>query len=247
MTIIPFSRSIINNKLLNKRMSFAFQKQSIISIEAKQSLQTASSCNFALQKRTKSEEDIKAMAVSAFKIPKETENYSSEFMDPGNKKIVKLKPPTYTEIKKTYISLCWYEKIERELSSEFAIRSKKKSVVEFRLRARPIINKTFRKRLIGKTYITWLRPSVKHTSVKKTSEVDNLMERKLTEKLLFYGKFKATPDKRPSQCPLKFIQIVNHVDSGARIFPNPNISPNKQKKCVCEFFSIKKSPLFHQN
>lgn len=235
-------------------MSFIFQKQTIISIETKKSSETAGHNDSFLPKHSDSEEDLNATALSARRIQNEPENSNNESMDATNKKnkkILKILSPKYTETKNADVNFFWYEKIEQELSNEwsneFAITSKKKSVVEFRLKNSPLINKTFRKRLIGKTYHTWLRPSSKHTALKNSSKLDNLKERQLTEKFLLYGKFKATPDKRPSQCPLKFIQIVTHLDSGARIFPNRNITPNKQKKCVCEFFTIRKSPLLHQN
>ena len=112
---------------------------------------------------------------------------------------------------------------------------RKKTVVEYKLKGTPLVNKRIRKRLISKTYHTWLRPSTNKTSWETRNEG--------IAKILIYGKYKATRDTRPIICPYHLYRLKNHVANEARIFPKKYITPLRQKKCICEFFTITKSPL----
>lgn len=130
----------------------------------------------------------------------------------------------------------------------------KKSVISHKLRDTIILNKRLRKRIIMQSYKSWLRkdghdynintyidfPEGQIKLLYNNSMIDHNMHK---EKILLYGLYKSFKDRRPCECPYKSTKLLTHVNHGSAIFPRKNISPSLHKKCICEHFSIAKSPL----
>lgn len=138
----------------------------------------------------------------------------------------------------------------------------KKSVIYHRLKETIIINKRLRKKIIMQSYKSWLRKedhdNSKNTNIilpegqleiahnKSTTSLGMGLYRSHNmhkEKILIYGLYKSLQDNRPNKCPYKSTKHLTHVNNGSAIFPRRNISPSLHKKCICEHFSIAKSPL----
>ena len=227
-------------------MSF-FHNQSVVSFPKKnERFNSFNNSTFFKQSTINPHTVLNNMIQNAYISKKVSENIDDEMAKPGpnnhknislkNQAIIVLDPE---EIKKNKTlpniptnQLEEQKDIYKVLPEE---NFRKKTVVEFRLKGPPLVNKRIRKRLISKTYHTWLRPSVNKTSW----ETDN----KGIAKILIYGKYKATRDTRPMICPYHLYKLKNHVGNEARIFPKKYITPLRQKKCICEFFTITKSPL----
>ena len=138
----------------------------------------------------------------------------------------------------------------------------KKSVISHRLRENIAINKRIRKRLINLSYKSWLRVDhINHDTATPRSfqevtllygdkpVVDIFRKRALENnahfkgKIMLYGLYKSHRDTRPHKCPYKHVKHTTHLYQGNSVFLKKNISPNLQKRCICEHFTIIKSPL----
>lgn len=138
----------------------------------------------------------------------------------------------------------------------------KKSVISHRLRENIAVNKRIRKRLINLSYKSWLR--VDHLNhdpntprsfqevalLYSDKPVVDIFTRKALEynahfkgKIMLYGLYKSHRDTRPQKCPYKHAKHTTHLYQGSSVFPKKNIPPNLQKRCICEHFTIIKSPL----
>ncbi|XBW37711.1 hypothetical protein QEN19_003295 [Hanseniaspora menglaensis] len=178
----------------------------------------------------------------------QTENQDIEYIDEniGTSKITRNKQ--FKSLKEYRNKPIFYlsNNADKNLVIKQALRIiKKKSIVDFRLQKKNLVRKTYRKHLISKTYYSWLRPPANDFIIKFSSISQDTSQTPKFEKILLYGKYKATPDNRPSFCPIQAYKHATHLDNGSRIFPKKDINPLIQKKCICEFFPIRKSPLQH--
>lgn len=138
----------------------------------------------------------------------------------------------------------------------------RKSVITYRLKETIIMNKRLRKRTIMQSYKSWLRREDRDNNKNATIDLPegqlkiayskSMIDHNKSlyrnhnmykEKILVYGLFKNLKDTRPYECPYKSTKHLTHVNHGSAIFPRKNISPSLHRKCVCEHFSIAKSPL----
>lgn len=138
----------------------------------------------------------------------------------------------------------------------------KKSVISYKLKETININKRLRKRTIMQSYRSWLRKEDRDNNKNTTNDLpenqlriangNSMIDHSKSlyrtynmhkEKILIYGLYKSLKDMRPYECPYKSTKHLTHVNHGSAIFPRKNISPLLHKKCICEHFSIAKSPL----
>lgn len=139
---------------------------------------------------------------------------------------------------------------------------KKKSVISYRIKDNLAVNKKIIKRLINQSYKSWLRTE---QVIQDTTILNNPMLMTLhvglnstifsfdtdyfkncsnyKGKIMLYGLHKNFPDTRPMKCPYKSVRYSTHLNQGSTVFPRKNIPPNLQKRCICEHFTIIKSPL----